>query len=121
MKSSIFVGIDIAKASLQVACKELSLECSIAYKAQALTALVKQLKKRRSKVQVICEATGGLEGLLVQCLSAAKISFSVLNPRQVRDFARAQNQLAKTDKIDAALLADFGRRMQPAPPRPLIE
>ena len=49
MKSSIFVGIDIAKASLQVACQELTLEPAIAYEAQALTALVKQLKKRRSK------------------------------------------------------------------------
>jgi transposase len=115
MKSSIFVGIDIAKASLQVACQELTLEPAIAYEAQALAALVKQLKKRRSKVQIICEATGGLEALLVHSLSAAQIKFSVLNPRQVRDFARAQNLLAKTDKIDAALLADFGRRMQPAP------
>lgn len=115
MKSSIYAGIDIAKHSLQICCRELSLEQSVAYQAQALKALIKQLKKRRSKVHVICEATGGLEALLVQSLGAAKIKFSVLNPRQVRDFARAQNLLAKTDKLDAAILADFGRRMQPAP------
>jgi len=115
MKSTIFVGIDIAKHALQIFCKELSLEQSVAYEAQELNALIKRLKTRRSKVQVICEATGGLEALLVQSLCGAKIKFSVLNPRQVRDFARAQNKLAKTDKIDAAILADFGRRMQPAP------
>jgi transposase len=115
MKSSIYAGIDIAKHSLQICCRELSLEQSVAYQAQELNALIKQLKKRRSKVHVICEATGGLEALLVQSLGAAKIKCSVLNPRQVRDFARAQNLLAKTDKLDAAILADFGRRMQPPP------
>lgn len=115
MKSPIYVGIDIARDLLQVCCKELWLEQAVSYEIEGLKALIKQLKKRRSQVHVICEATGGLQALLVQSLSAAQIQFSVLNPRQVRDFARAQNRLAKTDKIDAALLADFGRRMQPAP------
>jgi len=78
MKSSIYAGIDIAKHSLQICCRELSLEQSVAYQAQELNALIKQLKKRRSKVHVICEATGGLEALLVQSLGAAKIKFSVL-------------------------------------------
>jgi transposase len=115
MKSAIYVGIDIARHWLQVCCKELCLEQSMSYESQGLNALIKQLKKRRSQVHIICEASGGLEALLVRRLSQAQIKFSVLNPRQVRDFARAQNRLAKSDKIDAALLADFGRRMQPAP------
>jgi hypothetical protein len=64
MKSSIFVGIDIAKHALQIACKELVLEPSVAYEAQGLSALIKRLKKHRSQLQVICEATGGLEALV---------------------------------------------------------
>jgi transposase len=115
MKSAIYVGIDIARHWLQLCCKELSLEQSVSYESEGFNALIKQLKKRRSQVHVICEATGGLEALLVHRLSAARIKFSVMNPRQVRDFARAQNRLAKTDQIDAAILADFGRRMQPPP------
>ena len=100
---------------MQLCSKELSLEQSVSYESEGFNALINQLKKRRSQVHVICEATGGLKALLVRRLSAAQINFSVLNPRQARDFARAQNRLANTDQIDAAILADFGRRMQPPP------
>ena len=93
MKSSIYVGIDIAKHSLQICCKELSLEQSLAYEAQELSPLIKQLKKRRSKVHVICEATGGLEALLVQSLGAAKIKFSEVTP-----IRRTQNLGVKKDQ-----------------------
>jgi len=64
---------------------------------------------------VICEATGGCERKGVAALQEKNISVSVINPRQVRDFARAQGRLAKTDQIDAKVLADFGRAMSPEP------
>jgi transposase len=65
-------------------------------------------------VQVVCEASGGYERAVVAALQAAGVSVSVLNARQVRDFARAQGRLAKTDRIDAAVLAQFAACLRPA-------
>ena len=68
---------------------------------------------------VVCEATGGYERDLVGALHKAKIPVSVVNPAQVRAAAQAQGQRAKTDRIDAAMLTDFGQRYQPEPtPQP---
>jgi transposase len=67
---------------------------------------------------VVLEATGGLERLAAAALAAAGLPVAVVNPRQVRDFARAVGQLAKTDALDAQLLARFGEAVRP-PPRPL--
>jgi transposase len=66
-------------------------------------------------VHVICEATGGYERALVCALHQAGIAVSVINPRQVRDFARACGRLAKTDAIDARVLADYGTKLTPRP------
>jgi transposase len=115
MNASIFVGIDIAKSFLQIACLELKLETQLPNSLVGWDRLVKLLKIHGPKVLLICEATGGLErGLVDQC-QKADLKVCVLNPRQPRDFARAANRLAKTDKIDAATLAEFGRRMEPRP------
>src|SRR5580704_18507058 len=111
MNASIFVGIDIAKFSLQIACLELKLETQLPNSLVGWNQLVKLLKIHGAKVLLICEATGGLERGLVDQLQKADLKVCVLNPRQARDFARAANRLAKTDKIDAAMLAEFGRRM----------
>ena len=115
MNASIFVGIDIAKFSLQIACLELKLETQLPNSLVGWNRLVKLLKIHGAKVLLICEATGGLERGLVDQLQKADLKVCVLNPRQARDFARAANRLAKTDKIDAAMLAQFGRRMEPRP------
>ena len=115
MNASIFVGIDIAKFSLQIACLELKLETQLPNSLVGWNRLVKLLKIHGAKVLLICEATGGLERGLVDQLQKADLKVCVLNPRQARDFARAANRLAKTDKIDAAMLAEFGRRMEPRP------
>ena len=64
-------------------------------------------------VHVVCEATGGYEREVVAALQQAAMAVSVVNPRQARDFARAQGRLAKTDRLDAAVLALFGQRCQP--------
>jgi transposase len=69
-------------------------------------------------VHVVCEATGGYERLLVQTLHQAQIPVSVTNPARVRAAAQAQGQRAKTDRIDAALLTDYGQRYQPKPTPP---
>ena len=66
---------------------------------------------------VVIEATGGLQRLAATALAAAGIAVAVINPRQARDFARASGQLAKTDAMDARMLAWFGLRMQPQPRR----
>jgi transposase len=65
-------------------------------------------------VQVVCEASGGYERSVVLVLQQASIAISVVNPRQARDFARAQGRLAKTDRLDAQVLAQFGQRLRPA-------
>ncbi|HEX2855751.1 MAG TPA: transposase [Opitutaceae bacterium] len=72
-------------------------------------------------VHVICEATGGYERALVATLHRAGIAVSVINPRQVRDFARACGRLAKTDAIDASVLRDYGEKLRPAPDSPPAE
>ena len=73
-------------------------------------------------VTLVClEATGGLERLLVKELQRAGIPVAVINPRQIRDFARALNRLAKTDRLDAHTIALFGERMRPTPSQPTTE
>jgi transposase len=81
------------------------------------------LAKARSlgSVHVICEATGGYERALVSALHQAGIAVSVINPRQVRDFARACGRLAKTDAIDAAILRDYGEKLRPPADSPPAE
>src|SRR5690349_15029600 len=112
---SFFVGIDVAKATLEIFCAELPLSPQVPNTAAGIRALCQALRRHRAKLLVICEATGGLEAALVDALHQAGIAVSVLNPRRARDFARACGKLAKTDRIDARLLAEFGRRLQPEP------
>jgi transposase len=113
----VTVGIDVAKARLDVAVRPSgdpwqapNDEAGVAALAARLVALAPAL--------VVLEATGGLERLAAAELAAAGLPVAVVNPRQVRDFARAVGQLAKTDALDAALLARFGEAVRPAP-RPL--
>ena len=82
--------------------------------------MCKQLKTIPA-AQVICEATGGYEQALVQALQKADIPVSVLNPAHVRAAAQAQGQRAKTDRIDAAMLTDYGQRFQPEATPPVSE
>jgi transposase len=112
---SVFVGIDVAKATLEVFCAEVSLAPQLPNAPAGIRSLCQALRRHRAKVLVVCEATGGLEAALVDALHQAHIAVSVLNPRRARDFAKACGQLAKTDRIDARLLAEFGRRLQPEP------
>ncbi len=72
----------------------------------------------RSRLLVVVEATGGLERIVTAALALAGIAVAVLNPRQVRDFARAAGLLAKTDRLDADALALYGERLRPVPRPP---
>jgi transposase len=110
--SSSVVGIDVAKDHCDVKFPHQSRVLQFAYDAKSLASLLEQLAAFPGCLIVI-EATGGYERHLVGELVGVGHRVAVVNPRQVRDFARASGQLAKTDRIDAHVLALFGERMQP--------
>jgi transposase len=114
---AVFVGIDVAKATLEVAVRPTGERWQLANEDAALPPLVARLRAFAPTL-VVLEATGGFEHALVAVLAAAGLPVVVANPRQVRDFARATGQLAKTDAIDAQILALFAERVGPGP-RPL--
>ena len=111
-----FVGIDVSKGTLDVAFFE-GASWRFTNDEKGLSALVTQLRPRPVRL-VVLEATGGLEVPVAAALASAKISVAVVNPRQVRDFARATGLLAKTDRLDAQAIARFAEAVKPDP-RPL--
>lgn len=117
MESARTVGIDVAKAQLDIAVRPSGEQWTVPYEEAALAALVPRLQALGPAL-VVLEATGGREMRVVAALAAAGVPVAVVNPRQVRDFARAVGQLAKTDALDAHLLARFAAVVQP-PPRAL--
>ncbi len=113
----VFVGLDVAKATLDVALRPSGETWSVANDEAGVTSLVERLRACGPTL-IVCEATGGFERAAVAALAAAGLPVVVANPRQVRDFARATGQLAKTDRLDAGILALFAERVRPSP-RPL--
>jgi len=112
-----FVGIDVAKAQLEVFIRPGGETFSVANDEVAIGELLRQLEPADF---VILEATGGLEMPVASALAAAGIAVAIVNPRQVRDFARATGRLAKTDRLDAEVLARFGEAVRPEA-RPLAD
>ena len=108
------VGIDIAAAALVVARTDAPGVTSYPNTPAGHRALLAALAAAAPAARVILEATGGYERELAATLAAAALPVVVINPRQARDFAKATGQLAKTDAVDARLLALFGARVQPA-------
>ena len=108
-----WIGIDVAKDALEVFVGP-SRRFAVENTSDGLALLVKELCSVEG-AHVIFEATGGCEVMLSDALAHAAIRFTRINPRQARDFAKAVNRLAKTDRIDAELLAEFGRRLEPLP------
>jgi transposase len=106
------VGIDVSKDKLDVSIDE-EKPFVVARTAEGLSQLSAQLAPWRPAL-VVMEATGGLEAMVAATLSVAHIPLVILNPKRVRDFARADGILGKTDAIDARILARFGRKMKPA-------
>ena len=109
-----FIGIDVSKNGFDVCCHGSGPLGSFDYTADGVSRLLPLLPPAGTCLIVI-EATGGYERQLVGDLMTAGHQVSVVNPRQVRDFAKAMNILAKTDRLDAAVLARFAERMQPIP------
>ena len=116
-QESIFVGIDVAKAQLDVAVRPAADRWEVSHDDAGIGQLVSQLKSL-GPAMVLVEASGGLELPLVAALATEELPVVVVNPRQVRDFARATGKLAKTDALDAAVLAHFAEAVRP-PVRPL--
>ena len=113
----IYVGIDVAKAQVDVAVRPTGQRWVVSFDETGVGELVSQMEDL-SPALVLLEASGGLELPLVAALAAAVLPVVVVNPRQVRDFARATGTLAKTDALDAAVLAHFAEAVRP-PVRPL--
>lgn len=118
--SSPFVGIDISKDRLDLAqlgagnADNQHLLSSFEHDPEGISEVTTHVEELDPEL-VVLEATGGYEQTLASSLAAAGLPVAVVNPRQVRDFARASGILAKTDQIDAGILAEFARRMRPEP------
>ena len=113
----LYVGIDISRDRLDVALRPGSEAWQVSYNAQGVADLVGRLCELTPHL-VVLEATGGMELALIGELASADLPIAVVNPRHVRNFARAAGKLAKTDALDAQVLAHFAEAMQPTP-RPL--
>jgi len=110
--SKSFVGIDVSKNNLDVHILPEALSFSYHYETKAIKALIKKLKSYTPEL-VVLEATGGYEISIGIALSDANLNVAIVNPRQVRNYARALGQLAKTDKIDAYVIARFAQDVKP--------
>lgn len=109
----IFAGIDISKARLEIAtCGGVQEEWSVRYDSEGLAGLAQRLVLLQP-ARVVMEATGGLEAGVSVALACHGLPVVILNPRHAKDFARATGKLAKTDRIDARMLAEFGQKMRP--------
>lgn len=108
----VFVGIDVSKADLEIAVRPRGTRWSVPRSEESLPELVERLRAL-SPARVVLEATGGLELSVAGALAAANLPVVVINPRQARNFAKATGRLAKTDPIDAAVLAHLGEALQP--------
>ncbi len=108
-----WVGIDVSKASLDVYLRPSGKQFQFNNQANDIVELIRQLQEFAIE-QVILEASGGLELEAAQALQQQGYAISIINPRQGQDFAKASGKLAKTDRIDVAVLAHFGAAMRPA-------
>ena len=106
------MGIDVSKAQVDVAVRPTAARLVLAYDETGIEELVAQIGALGPAL-VLLEATGGLELPLLAALAAAALPVAVVNPRQVRDFARATGTLAKTDALDAGVLAHFAEVVRP--------
>ncbi len=112
-----FVGIDVAKDRLDVHVRPTGEAFAVPRDSEGLAVLVDRLRSLMPQL-VVLEATGGFETTVAAAIAAAGLHLAVVNPRQIRDFARAIGRLAKTDALDAEVIARFGEMVRPEP-RPL--
>ena len=117
MTEDVFVGIDVSKNALDLHALPGAAHARFPNDQSGIRNVVAWVKERRASL-VVLEATGGFEMPVTAELAAGSVPVSVINPRHARDFARALGILAKTDRIDAAVLARFAQDVRPMP-RPL--
>ena len=119
-----YVGIDVSKSQLDCALLQDDMQVvstQFQNNAAGHVALLGWLRRHANDSLVVVEATGGYEAAMVATLATGGLRVAVVNPRQVRDFAKATGVLAKTDAIDARVLAQFGRAIQPQVRAPKTE
>jgi transposase len=116
-KTPLFIGIDVSKAHLDIAVRPTRMHWQVENSAAGIDELIVKLRPLAPTL-IVLEATGGLETACTAGLAAAGFAVAVINPRQARDFAKSVGRLAKTDKVDASVLAHFGDALRPDP-RPL--
>jgi len=112
--TKVYVGIDVSKAHLDVSVGTHQASWQVENNLVGIGELVEKLSEVRPAL-IVLEATGGYEMAAAGALALAKLPVAVVNPRQVRDFAKSLGRLAKTDRIDALVLARFGEAVQPEP------
>jgi len=112
IEEAVYVGVDVAKSALDVAVTDSREARQFANDDEGISQAVRYIVGVKP-VGIILEATGNLEMPLAAALQAGRLPVAVINPRQVRDFARATGVLAKTDRIDARILALFGAQVKP--------
>jgi transposase len=115
----MFIGIDVAKDHLDVHVRPAGDAFSVQRDDEGVASLAKRWAKDRPTL-IVLEATGGFETIVAAGLAAAGLPVAVVNPRQIRDFARATARLAKTDALDAAVIAHFAEAVKPVA-RPLAD
>lgn len=108
MNQTIYIGVDVAKSRLDT-----SLPAPHQQILNTPEAIAEALRKLPKAAHLVCESTGGYESALLAACLAAKVAVSVVPPQRVRHHARSTGRLAKTDRIDAVLLSDYGRMHQP--------
>ena len=113
----VYIGIDVAKDRLDIHVRPSNDAFTVARDGEGMAGLIEQMKALAPAL-IVMEATGGFETVVAAALGGAQLPLAVVNPRQIRDFARAAGRLAKTDALDAAVIALFAERMRPEP-RPL--
>lgn len=113
MRQDLFIGIDISKTSLDVATLPAEQSWSVPNSDQGIESLVAKINEVGPPTLVLMEATGGFERRILAALAAVGIPVIAVNPRNVRDFAKSLGLLAKTDRIDARVLALFADRIRP--------
>jgi transposase len=112
-----FVGIDVSKEHLDLACRPEHTRWRVANDSAGIAQCLAHLRPLKPSL-IVLEATGGWQDALVAALAVAKLPVAVVNPRQLRDFAKATGQLAKTDALDAGVIAHVAEAVHPTP-RPL--
>lgn len=113
-QEKIYIGIDVSKATLDIFILPNKKYMQFSNDAEGIQKFLNKVRLF-SNTLIVMESTGGYESLVSQELSKAHVNTCVINPRQIRDFAKAAGRLAKTDKVDAQIIALFASKMEPKP------